>query len=197
MLGIDVEEGIEVEATAGGGIPDGSGRAGVGSGGPVPLDAATARKCSAGVVYATGGGGNMIAGGGAGRGGTPGTPWGTAGVAVVAVAPPCFGPAFALSDGVLLRSVDLPRGRGGGGPAGGLPEVSASGTDPEESEGDGNSSLELSGGAAFAAAALASAFAPLRRVVFGAMLPRECRGSLTADAAILVETARQNVSTAG
>ena len=50
VLGIDVEEGIEVEATAVGGIPDGSGRAGVGGGGPDLLDAARARKCSAGVA---------------------------------------------------------------------------------------------------------------------------------------------------
>ena len=114
---------------------------------------------------------------------------------MVAVATPCFGPAFALSDGVLLRSADRPRGRGGGGPAGGPVDGSASGTDPEESEGDGNSSLELSG-PAFAAADLASALAPLRRVVFGAMLPRVCRGTLTGGPAILGAAAKQSVCTA-
>ena len=108
---------------------------------------------------------------------------------------PSPGPAFALSDGVLLRSADRPRGLGGGGPAGGPVDGSASGTDPEETFGDGNSSLELSG-PAFAAAALASALAPLRRVVFGAMLPRVCRGTLTGGSAILGAAAKRSVCTA-
>ena len=67
------------------------------------------------VVEATGGGGNMVAGGGTGRG-IPGC---TAAVAVVVVAAPWSIPAFALSTGVLLRSAELPTGCGGGGPAGG------------------------------------------------------------------------------
>ena len=126
----------------------------------------------------------MTAGGGAGRGGIPG---GTVVVAVVAVVAPCSGPAFALSAGVLLRSAVLPIGRGGGGPAGGPVDGSASSPEEEEKS-DGRSSLELSG-LAFAAAdlatALASALAPLRLVVFGAMLPRVCRGTLAGDPASL------------
>ena len=63
---------------------------------------------------------------------------------------------------------------------------SASGIDsPEENRRE--SSLELSG-LALAAAVLASALAPRRLEVFGAMLPQVCRSALSRDPASLEAT---------